>query len=181
MYSSTRCLKCSRAAPASPPSSWAARRKSTGHFCNLSGKRWRARNSKTVSCSWPRRRWTTCRAGIRRSICAWPRSLCVAPQRWEGFGLTPLEAMACGVPMIATTVGAFDELVVEGAIGRLIPPGEVEPMRAAVDAALASPDTLRQWSAAARRHVEQGFRIEDEAEALNALYRELLGGCGGGT
>ena len=107
--------------------------------------------------------------------------LCVAPQRWEGFGLTPLEAMACGVPVIATTVGAFDELVVEGATGRLIPPGEVEPMRAAVDAALASPDTLRQWSAAARRHVEQGFRIEDEAEALNALYRELLGGCGGGT
>ena len=36
--------------------------------------------------------------------------LLVAPQRWEGFGLTPLEAMACGVPVIATTVGAFDEI-----------------------------------------------------------------------
>ena len=50
--------------------------------------------------------------------------LLVAPQRWEGFGLTPLEAMACGVPVIATTVGAFDELVVEGETGRLIPPGD---------------------------------------------------------
>ena len=102
--------------------------------------------------------------------------LLVAPQRWEGFGLTPLEAMACGVPVIATTVGAFDELVVEGKTGRLIPPGDVEQMRAAVDAALASPATLQQWSAAARHHVEAGFRIEDEAATLNALYRELLDG-----
>lgn len=102
--------------------------------------------------------------------------LLVAPQRWEGFGLTPLEAMACGVPVIATTVGAFDELVVESETGRLIPPGDVERMRAAIDATLASPATLQQWSTAARRHVEKGFRIEDEAAALNALYRELLDG-----
>ena len=108
--------------------------------------------------------------------------LLVAPQRWEGFGLTPLEAMVCGVPVIATTVGAFDELVVEGETGRLIPSGEVEQMRAAVDATLASPATLQQWSAAARRHVEARFRIEDEAAALNALYRELLeGGDNGQT
>lgn len=100
--------------------------------------------------------------------------LLVAPQRWEGFGLTPLEAMACGVPVIATTVGAFDELVVEGKTGRLIPPGDAEHMRAAVDATLASPATLQQWSTASRHHVEAGFKIEDEATALNALYRELL-------
>ena len=104
--------------------------------------------------------------------------LLVAPQRWEGFGLTPLEAMACGVPVVATTAGAFDELVMEGTTGRLVPPGDVGRMRAAVDAALASPDTLRRWSATARRHVEEGFRIEDEAAALNALYRELLDGGG---
>ena len=102
--------------------------------------------------------------------------LFVAPQRWEGFGVTPLEAMACGVPVIATTVGAFGELVVEGKTGRLIPPGDVGRMRAAVGTALTSSDTLRQWSAAARRHVEEGFRIEDEAAALNALYRRLLDG-----
>ncbi len=102
--------------------------------------------------------------------------LFVAPQRWEGFGLTPLEAMACGVPVIATTVGAFDELVEEGETGRLIPPGDTARMCVAVEAALAAPAMLQQWSAAARRHVEAGFRIEDEAGALNALYRELLDG-----
>ena len=82
----------------------------------------------------------------------------------------------CGVPVIATTVGAFDKLVLEGRTGRLIPPGDVVQMRAAVGTALASLDTLRQWSAAARRHVEEGFRIEDEAAALNTLYRKLLDG-----
>ena len=102
--------------------------------------------------------------------------LFVAPQRWEGFGITPLEAMACGVPVIATTAGAFDELIVEGMTGRLVPPGDVEQMRAAVVAALGSPDTVRQWSGAARRRVEDAFRIEDEAAALNALYRTLLDG-----
>ena len=104
--------------------------------------------------------------------------LFVAPQRWEGFGVTPLEAMACGVPVIATNAGAFDELVVEGKTGCVIAPGDVTQMHAAVSAALASPDTLRRWSAAARRHVEAGFRIEDEAAALNALYRTLLGDGG---
>ena len=100
--------------------------------------------------------------------------LFIAPQRWEGFGVTPLEAMACGVPVIATTAGAFEELVVEGKTGKLIPPGDVAQMHQAVSSVLASPDTLRRWSAAARRHVEAGYRIEDEAAAINALYRRLL-------
>ncbi len=113
------------------------------------------------------------------SVDAMPRwyqalDLFVAPQRWEGFGVTPLEAMACGVPVIATTVGAFDELVVDGSTGRLVPPGDAGPMRDAVLEALRSPDMLQQWSAAARLRVENGFRIEDEAAALNALYRALL-------
>ena len=104
--------------------------------------------------------------------------LFVAPQRWEGFGVTPLEAMACGVPVIATTAGAFDELVVEGRTGRLVPPGDVERMRGLVVEALESPDTVREWSRLARRHVEEGFRIEDEAAALNTLYRTLLDDAG---
>ena len=104
--------------------------------------------------------------------------LFVAPQRWEGYGVTPLEAMACGVPVIATTVGVFDELVVEGRTGRLIRPGDVEQMHAAVNSALASPHTLLRWSVAARRRAEEGFRIEDEAATLNALYGKLLRGDG---
>src|SRR5256885_1356141 len=56
----------------------------------------------------------------------------VAPQRSERFGVTPLEAGACAVPVVATTVGAFPELVVDGVPGTLVPPGDTTAMVAAV-------------------------------------------------
>lgn len=99
--------------------------------------------------------------------------LYVAPQRWEGFGLTPLEAMACGVPVVATRVGAFEELVAADT-GLLIAPDDVPALTDAV-AALTDDDATRIAMAhAARARVENGFRIEDEAQALIALYRRML-------
>jgi mannosyltransferase len=107
--------------------------------------------------------------------------LFVAPQRWEGFGLTPLEAMACGVPVVATTVGAFEELVVDGATGFLVPPGAPEAIAAAIGRLLDDPGLRAQQADAARRHIETGFRIETEAAAITALYRGLLGDGGQDT
>lgn len=100
--------------------------------------------------------------------------LYVAPQRWEGFGLTPLEAMACGVPVVATRVGAFEDLVAPGQTGALVDPGDVAGLARAVAALVDDPSTRAAQSAAARTRVTRGFRIEDEAEALIALYRDLL-------
>ncbi|TNC73895.1 glycosyltransferase family 4 protein [Rubellimicrobium roseum] len=100
--------------------------------------------------------------------------LFVAPQRWEGFGVTPIEAMACGVPVVATRVGAFEEQVVAGETGLLIPPDDGPAMATAVREALGDPARLARWSEAARAHVVANFRIEDEAARLNVLYREML-------
>ncbi|SFE64957.1 mannosyltransferase [Sulfitobacter brevis] len=100
--------------------------------------------------------------------------LYVAPQRWEGFGLTPIEAMACGVPVIATRVGAFEALVVDGQTGALVPPDDIPALGAEILAALAAPPTLTQWAAAARPHIIEHFSIEREAADLIALYRDLL-------
>lgn len=100
--------------------------------------------------------------------------LYVAPQRWEGFGLTPLEAMACGVPTVATRVGAFEELVVEGATGSLIAHGDVPAMAGAVATWLDDPQGLAAAGIAARAQAVARHRIEDEAASLVALYRELL-------
>lgn len=106
----------------------------------------------------------------------WYRALdiYVAPQRWEGFGLTPLEAMACGVPVVATRVGAFEELVVPDETGALVDPDDIPALAAATAALIDDPALRVAQSAAARRRVRQGFRIEDEAAALIAVYRQLL-------
>lgn len=109
-------------------------------------------------------------------VADWYRALdlFVAPQRWEGFGLTPLEAMACGVPVLATRVGAFEELLVDGETGRLVDRDDTPAMTQALDDALSNPTMLARWSAAARTHVVDDFSLEREAEALIAIYRTLL-------
>ncbi len=99
--------------------------------------------------------------------------LFVAPQRWEGFGLTPLEAMACGVPVIATTVGAFPELITDQT-GTLVPPQDKPTMETAIARYLDDPALRARQGTAARAHIEQNFRIEGEAEAIMAIYRSLL-------
>jgi len=106
----------------------------------------------------------------------WYRALdlYVAPQRWEGFGLTPLEAMACGVPVLATRAGAFEELVVPGVTGDLVDPGNPVALTEAAARLLADPGLGTTLRDAARAHVCAGFRIEDEAAALIAVYRRLL-------
>ncbi|MDA8584865.1 glycosyltransferase family 4 protein [Rhodobacteraceae bacterium] len=98
----------------------------------------------------------------------------VAPQRWEGFGLTPLEAMSCGVPVVATRVGAFEDLVVSGETGFLVPPEDVAELTDATDK-LMSDAVLRQSLAdASRQKVVAQHQIAHEAEAITAIYRRLL-------
>ncbi|WP_299597548.1 glycosyltransferase family 4 protein [uncultured Tateyamaria sp.] len=98
----------------------------------------------------------------------------IAPQRWEGFGLTPLEAMACGAPAIATRVGAFEELIVDGQTGTLIDAGDVDQMVDASTALLTNPDKLTEWSNNARKHMVDHFQLQQEADAIIAIYRDLL-------
>lgn len=99
--------------------------------------------------------------------------LFVAPQRWEGFGLTPLEAMACGVPCVATTVGAFPELITDQ-VGALVPPKDTPAMTRAISHYARDASLRAAQGRAARVHVKQNFRIEREAEAIMAIYRRLL-------
>ena len=100
--------------------------------------------------------------------------LYVAPQHVEGYGLTPLEAMACGVPVVATRAGAFTEMVTPRT-GRVVPCRDVDALAVAM-AALMDDDALRERMArAARAHVEASFPLEGEAAALCAIYDELLG------
>lgn len=100
--------------------------------------------------------------------------LYIAPQRWEGFGLTPLEAMSCGVPVVATRVGAFEDLMREGETGFLVDIEDTAAITEATARLLDDAAMRASFSVAAREHVVQNFRIEGEAEALIKIYRSLL-------
>ena len=86
--------------------------------------------------------------------------------------------MACGVPVVATTVGAFEELIVDGKTGFLVPPGAPDAIATAIGRLLDDATLREQRSLVARSHIETGFRIKDEAAAITAIYSGLLGGSG---
>lgn len=114
--------------------------------------------------------------GEHTNINDWYRALdlFVAPQRWEGFGLTPLEAMASGVPVVATDVGAFSELILpdEGQTGSIIPVGDSKIM-AETSSALMSDNAQRAaCGERARNHVVLCFTIEEEARRIANVYTQ---------
>ncbi len=100
--------------------------------------------------------------------------LFTAPARWEGFGLTPLEAMACGVPTVAARVGAYETLIRDGQTGSLIAPGDASALTVALARWLDDDAARAQAGADARAHVTANHAIEGEAQALVDLYRRML-------
>lgn len=98
----------------------------------------------------------------------------VAPQRWEGFGLTPIEAMASGVPAVTSHAGAFEEMVRDGETGYLATTGDAAALSEAIGKLAADPERAATMGRAARADVEERFNITREAAALNAIYRDLL-------
>ncbi|CDZ46888.1 Lipopolysaccharide core biosynthesis mannosyltransferase LpcC [Neorhizobium galegae bv. officinalis] len=113
--------------------------------------------------------------GEHTDINEWYRALdlFIAPQRWEGFGLTPLEAMATAVPVIATDVGAFPELLVTGdeETGVIIARDSVHAMAGAAAAFMDNEARRKAASARSRTHALENFSIEGEAKLLGNIYR----------
>jgi mannosyltransferase len=113
--------------------------------------------------------------GEHTDIERWYRalSLFVAPQRWEGFGLTPLEAMASGVPVVAADVGAFSELIVEGETGVVTPVGESAALAAAAGRYLADPALLAAHGENGLARVNAMFPLRREAESIGGVYEAV--------
>ena len=99
----------------------------------------------------------------------------VAPQRWEGFGLTPLEAMSCGVPVVATRVGAFEDLVVPEETGFLVDAEDIEALTTATDKMMSDTALRQSMAEASRAKVVAQHQIIHEADAITDVYRSLIG------
>jgi glycosyltransferase involved in cell wall biosynthesis len=108
----------------------------------------------------------------------WPllaaADLFVLPSLWEGMPNALLEAMAAGLPCVATAVGAVPEVAAAGEEALLVPPGDAAPLLRAILELADDPARRRALGARARRRVEERFRIEATVARTEELYDGLL-------
>lgn len=116
-------------------------------------------------------------AGERSDIPAFMQSLdvFVLPSLGEGISNTILEAMASGLPVVASRVGGNPELVTEGDNGLLVPSGDPEALADALARYAEDPGLAQRQGARGRRKVEQTFNWEHCVAGYLSVYDELLG------
>ncbi|MGW7459843.1 glycosyltransferase [Streptomyces sp. NPDC054797] len=117
-------------------------------------------------------------AGAAADIRPWLRAadLVVLPSRWEGMALAPLEAMACGRPVLVSDVSGARESLPPGQ-GRLclVPPEDPTALAKALGRLLAEPRLLAELGEQARQHARTDFDVRRTTDAVTGLYHELLG------
>lgn len=100
--------------------------------------------------------------------------LLLSTSEFEGFGMSVLEAMACGVPVVATDAGGTGE-VVSDACARLVPVGDVEGLAAAANQVLRDKEVARAMGTAGRRRAEELFDVDRVVPQYVALYERVCG------
>lgn len=127
------------------------------------------READALSCAWL--------AGERADVPDLMRAMdCfVLPSLAEGISNTILEAMACGLPVIATRVGGNPELVIDQVTGTLIPSGDVSALASAINGYYALPEVAAEHGRASRARVERKFSLDYMMHRYESLYTSLLG------
>jgi sugar transferase (PEP-CTERM/EpsH1 system associated) len=98
----------------------------------------------------------------------------VLPSKAEGISNTILEAMATGLPVIATEVGGNPELVVDGTTGRLVPKEDPDAIATALLDYLDHPELIAAHGKAGLARVREGFSLDGMVDRYTAVYDELL-------
>ncbi|HEU0278027.1 MAG TPA: TIGR03088 family PEP-CTERM/XrtA system glycosyltransferase [Rhodanobacteraceae bacterium] len=94
----------------------------------------------------------------------------------EGIPLTVLEAMAAGLPVVATRVGGVPEVVIEGETGTLVPASDAAALARALDGYVRDPGLRRRHGAAGQARVRARFSLTAMVAAYTGLYDQLLAG-----
>jgi len=97
------------------------------------------------------------------------------PSEMESFGLAALEAMACGVPAVASRIGGLPEVVSDGTDGFLRPVGDIDAMAEAALLLLEDSNVHARFAAAARQTAETRFCSTKIIPQYEAYYREVSG------
>jgi sugar transferase (PEP-CTERM/EpsH1 system associated) len=92
----------------------------------------------------------------------------------EGMSNTILEAMASGLPVVATRVGGADEMVRDGITGALVPAGDATQLADALDRLVGSPELRQSFGRAARRRTEDEFSLHGMVQRYQAFYRDAV-------
>ena len=114
--------------------------------------------------------------GTQREVQDWLAhfDLFVLPSEWEGVSLALLEAMACGLPVIASNTGGTPEIVQDGETGLLVPPRDPKSLAGAMQRLLGDPFLRNQIGQSGRARVMESFSIQKTVSRLNQLYQGLL-------
>jgi glycosyltransferase involved in cell wall biosynthesis len=102
----------------------------------------------------------------------------VLPSLWEGMSNAVLEAMAAGLPVVATGVGGTPEVVVDGVTGLLVAAGDAGALARSLTRLLCDPELRRRMGQAGRERVAQRFTVGRMVEQTQRLYERLLRGKG---
>lgn len=100
----------------------------------------------------------------------------VLPSRWEGMPNALLEAMACGLPCIATRVSGSEDIISDGVDGLLVEPEQPAALALALRRVVGDPELARRLGAAGRTKVVRDYQLRHVVEQCVALYRRLLVG-----
>jgi glycosyltransferase involved in cell wall biosynthesis len=96
------------------------------------------------------------------------------PSLEEGFPIAALDAMAAGLPIVATSVGGVPELIENGTTGWLVPPRDVESLASKLRLLIDDRELRLSMGAAGFRHVRDHFSNEQTVASFAQLYEELL-------
>ena len=97
-----------------------------------------------------------------------------AVSRNEGYGLTPLEAMATGVAVLTSEAGAWKDIIENGIQGYCVPTGNVNAIQEKLELMINDPEKLTEMGIAGRKHVEMHYTNKREAEKICAFFKELI-------